>query len=47
MDAHEKQLVMQALEESGWVVRATARALKMSRSTLLRRMQVLGIVPEG
>ncbi len=43
LKALEREVVMKALSENGWKYSETARKLKMSRTTLWRRMKELGI----
>lgn len=43
LKALEKEMIMKALVETGWKFSETARKLRMSRTTLWRRMKELGI----
>ncbi|MBE9536437.1 MAG: sigma 54-interacting transcriptional regulator [Proteobacteria bacterium] len=42
----ERETILRALEESGWKLQACARRLKISRTTLWRKMKELGIEKE-
>lgn len=43
LDAYEKAAIVRAIDESGGKILAAARALRVGRSTLYRRMEALGI----